>query len=77
MVDILLSFLPSDTVQNLSNLYETCDREKVEIVSLPGKRSLSPRMSTMYFQAPATEARKVLNRVLQCRNPDPKFRAVP
>ena len=37
MVDILLSFLPSDTVQNLSNLYETCDREKVEIVSLPGK----------------------------------------
>ena len=77
MVDILLSFLPSDTVQNLSNLYETCDREKVEIVSLPVKRSLSPRMSTMYFQAPATEARKVLNRVLQCRNPDPKFRAVP
>ena len=45
MVDILLSFLPSDTVQNLSNLYETCDREKVEIVSLPGRRSLSPRMS--------------------------------
>ena len=37
MVDILLSFLPSDTVQNLSDLYETCDREKVEIVSLPGK----------------------------------------
>ena len=45
MVDILLNFLPSDTVQNLSNLYETCDREKVEIVSLPGRRSLSPRMS--------------------------------
>ena len=45
MVDILLSFLPSDKVQNLSNLYETCDREKVEIVSLPGRRSLSPRMS--------------------------------
>ena len=45
MVYILLSFLPSDKVQNLSNLYETCDREKVEIVSLPGRRSLSPRMS--------------------------------
>ena len=37
MVYILLSFRLSDTVQNLSNLYETCDREKVEIVSLPGK----------------------------------------
>ena len=45
MVYILLSFRLSDTVQNLSNLYETCDREKVEIVSLPGRRSLSPRMS--------------------------------
>ena len=47
MVYILLSFRLSDTVQNLSNLYETCDREKVEIVSLPGKRSLSPRMSSL------------------------------
>ena len=45
MVNILLSFLPSDTVQNLSNLYETCDREKVEIVSLSDRRYLSPRMS--------------------------------
>ena len=85
---ILLSFLPSETVQNLSDLYETCDREKIEIVSLPGKAlplpshvSLSCARSffapTMYFQAPATEARKVLNRVLQCRNPDPKFCSVP
>ena len=91
MVDILLSFLPSDTVQNLSDLYETCEREKAEIVGLPGGRSLSPRMTysrapvlscaTMYFQAPATEARKILNRglnrVLQCPSPDPKFRAIP
>ena len=45
MVDILLSFLPSDTVQNLSDLYETCDHERAEIVGLPGRRSLSPRMT--------------------------------
>ena len=32
MVDILLSFLPSDTVQKLSDLYERCDHEKAEIV---------------------------------------------
>ena len=42
---ILLSFLPSDTVQNLSDLYETCDRENAEIVGLLGRRSLSPRMT--------------------------------
>ena len=42
---ILLSFLPSDTVQNLSDLYETCDRENAEIVGLLGRRSLSPRVS--------------------------------
>ena len=40
---ILLSFLPSDTVQNF--LYETCDRENAEIVGLLGRRSLSPRVS--------------------------------
>ena len=45
MVDVLLSFLPSDTVQNLPDLYETCDREKDEMVGLPGRRSLSPRVS--------------------------------
>ena len=28
---ILLSQLPSDTVQNLSDLYETCDRQNAEI----------------------------------------------
>ena len=42
---ILLSFLPSETVQNLSDLYETCDRENAEIVGLLGRRSLSPRVS--------------------------------
>ena len=42
---ILLSFLPSVTVQNLSDLYETCDRENAEIVGLLGRRSLSPRMT--------------------------------
>lgn len=31
MVDILLSFLLSDTVQNLSDLYEKCDRQNAEI----------------------------------------------
>ena len=40
---ILLTFLPSDTVQNY--LYETCDRENAEIVGLLGRRSLSPRVS--------------------------------
>ena len=45
MVDTLLSFLPSDTVQKLSDLYERCDHEKAEIVGLPGRRSLSPRMT--------------------------------
>ena len=40
---ILLSFLPSDTVQSFS--YEKCDPENAEIVGLLGRRSLSPRVS--------------------------------
>ena len=49
MVYILLSFRLSDTVQNLSNLYETCDREKVEIVSLPGKALPFPSHVSLSF----------------------------